>query len=176
MSFTKLSVGHLPAEIVHIIYDMILKSKYQGYEDPWDQVFEQDRFSIMISASGIAYDPHNEIVSRQGSRCLSLQPATETTESEPLDYSQAMDFDIAPAEEDWRYQDSTRNHTLDGDITKDMSPDPSSADGIERPQSRSEEVSQGMKRRHSSSARDDSFQSRKRAWGQIETGSPERIS
>ncbi|KAF6234867.1 hypothetical protein HO173_007087 [Letharia columbiana] len=59
-----LRVGHLPAGIVRVIYDMVSKSKYQDHEDPWDKVLEQSRFSIMISASGFQYSPSDEIVSR----------------------------------------------------------------------------------------------------------------
>ena len=172
----KFSVGPLPAEIVSIIYDVILKSKYQGHEDPWDKVFEQDRFSIMISASGIEYDPRDEIVSRQNSPCLSLQSATETLESEYLDYAQAMNYDFHSDDGDERYQDSTRDHLLDVDITRDMSPENLSDAGTERSEKETGDCFQELKRSHSRSASDVSSRPRKRVCGEDEIDSPERVS
>ncbi len=172
----KFSVGPLPAEIVSIIYDVILKSKYQGHEDPWDKVFEQDRFSIMISASGIKYDARDEIVSGQNSPCLSAQSATETLESGSLDYAQAMNFDLHSDDEDERYQDSTRDHLLDVDITRDMSPETPSDAGMERLDNETGDCFPDSKRRHSRSASDDSSRPRKRVCGEDEIDSPERVS
>lgn len=117
----KVNAQHLPAEIVSIIYDMMLESKYQGHEHPWDKIFQQNRFSVMISASGIEYDPHEEVISRLGGPCFSIQSATEMSESGPWDYSRAMDFDLALDNEDGRYQDDNRNYLLDEDFTKDLS-------------------------------------------------------
>ena len=172
----KFSVGPLPAEIVSIIYEMILNSKYQGHEDPWDKVFQQDCFSILISASGIKYDPRDEIVSGQNSPCLSLQSATETLESGALDYAQAMNFDLHSDDGDERYQDSMREHLLDVDITRDMSPETPSDAGMERLHNETGDFFQELKRRHSPSASDDSSQPRKRTCGEDEKDSREKIS
>lgn len=87
-----------------------------------------------------------------------------------------MRFHLALDDEVERYLESTTNHLLNEDITSDLSPTHFPEAGIESFHSEIEDVSQGLKREHLSSASEDSFPSRKRSFDQTEEASPERSS
>lgn len=153
------SVGPLPAEIVAPIYEAILASKYQGVEDPWHRVNDQIQFSAMISACGVEHAPDHNATSRGQSPCPSFQPATEISESEPINFAH---FEWAQDSEVLRYQDNGEvNLVLDNDITKDLSPELCLAEKVGNADNVSASVTQALKRKRSANTLEETMVSKK---------------